>query len=94
MVKKMILLCGRCKCKPELVNRKGRNNLIRCPKCGKSGDEIKVLGDASVHRAKILSNKEIRKHQRTMKAGGVRSKFVTYESGKIQDPSTPPFIFQ
>lgn len=90
----MILVCARCKCETELVNRKGRSNLISCPKCGKSGDEKKVIRDAKEYHAKILSNKEMRKYQKRMKASNGRSKNVTYKPGKIQDPSPPPFILQ
>ena len=87
------LIC-RCKCAPEVARIKGRNDTIRCPRCGVAGNYDRVSKAAKKHIAQTIMHGEIDKFQRNIAKSVRGSKHISYTPGKLPRLSVPSFIFK
>ena len=90
----MSLVCRRCNGAPEVIEQKGRGNVIRCPSCGISGSEKKALENAKAYIVESAGNDALETLQSSIKSIASRSKNITYKPSRLSKPKAPDFIFE
>lgn len=84
-----VLVCRRCRLKPELVKETARADMLRCPRCGANG----VVGAMLEQAAQYEGSKMIGDFSKKMERSTRGLKNVRFERGKRSPGAPPIFVY-
>ena len=86
----MTLICRRCRVNAEGIREAGKPDLVRCPRCGISGE----LDGVKERTAQYLSSELADEVSNMFAKTAARSKSFTYTKRSRPTTAAPDFIFR